>query len=235
MPSVLILHGFTSHPILTMGPLPEVLRAAGYTLAQPTLPGHGTKPEDLIGVRWQDWERVAREAYLSLPEPRGIVSLSMGGLLGAKLAAEYPCAALVALVPALGFVNPAAYLAPYIHWLMPWAGGTASVRDPDQRKQSPNYPRFPTVALAEMVKLQRQIPALLPKIKAPALVAQAAHDSTIPARAVRHYYDLLGSAQKEYRVYDSEHDLLLDTQAEQVATEVRDWLAKTLPGPSSQG
>lgn len=229
MPSVLVLHGFTSHPILTMGPLPEVLRAAGYTLAQPALPGHGTKPEDLIGVKWQDWERVAREAYLSLPEPRGIVSLSMGGLLAAKLAAEYRPVALAALVPALGFINKAAYLAPYIHRLMPWAGGTASVRDAELREKSPNYPRFPTVALAEMVKLQRQIPALLPRVKAPALVMQAAHDSTIPEAAVQRYYELLGSSQKEYRVYDSEHDLLLDTQADRVAADVRDWLAKVMP------
>lgn len=229
MPSVLVLHGFTSHPVLTMGPLPEVLRQAGYALAQPALPGHGTKPEDLRGVKWGDWERVAKEAYLSLSEPKAIVSLSMGGLLAAKLTAEYNPAALVALVPALGFVNRAAYLAPYIHWFMPWAGGTASVRDAEQRKQNPNYPRFPTVALAEMVRLQRQIPALLPKVTAPALVMQAAHDSTIPEVDVRRYYNLLGSRQKEYKVYDSEHDLLLDTQALKVATDIRDWLAKMLP------
>ncbi|MBF6596122.1 MAG: alpha/beta fold hydrolase [Thermaceae bacterium] len=229
MSSVLLLHGFTSHPVLTMGPLPEMLKAAGYTLALPALPGHGTKPEDLKGVKWEDWDSVARQAYLSLPEPRAIVSLSMGGLLAVKLAAEYPAAALVALVPALGFVNKMAYLAPYIHWVMPWAEGTKSVRDAQRREQSPNYPRFPTVALAEMVELQRQIPALLPKVTAPALVMQAAHDSTIPQAEVRRYYALLGSSQKDYRVYDSEHDLLLDTQADQVATDIRDWLIKVLP------
>jgi len=79
MSNILVLHGFTSHPILTMGPLPETLRKAGFNVAQPTLPGHGTQPEDLRGVRWQDWLQTAREAYLALLEPRAVVGLSMGG------------------------------------------------------------------------------------------------------------------------------------------------------------
>lgn len=230
MPNVLLLHGFTSHPVLTMGPLPGVLEAAGFKIAQPALPGHGTKPEDLKGVKWEDWYKVALEAYQSLPEPKAIVGLSMGGLLAAKLAAEQNPAAMVAIVPFLEAVDKKAYLAPYIHWVMPWAKGTNSVRDPERRKNSPNYPNFPTLALVELLKLQRQIPALLPKVKAPTLVMQAAYDSTSSEAGLRRYYALLGSAQKEYRVYQSEHDLLLDTEADQVAADVRDWLLKVLPG-----
>lgn len=229
MSNVLLLHGFTSHPVLTMGSLPQVLKAAGYTIAQPTLPGHGTKPQDLKGVRWEDWYKTALEAYQSLPEPKAVVGLSMGGLLAAKLAAEQKPAALVALVPFLEAVDKKAYLTPYIHWVMPWAQGTNSVRDPERKKNSPNYPNFPTVALVELLKLQRQIPALLPKITAPALVLQAAYDSTSSEAGLRRYYALLGSGQKEYRVYESEHDLLLDSQADKVAADIRDWLMKVLP------
>ncbi|MFN4071746.1 MAG: alpha/beta hydrolase, partial [Thermus caldifontis] len=98
---LLLLHGFTSHPVLTLGPLPQVLREAGFTVVQPALPGHGTRPEDLLRVRWQDWLAVAQEAYQKLPEPRGVVGLSMGALLAAHLAAENPTQALVALAPAL--------------------------------------------------------------------------------------------------------------------------------------
>jgi len=229
MSNVLLLHGFTSHPILTMGPLPEVLKQAGYTIAQPTLPGHGSKPQDLRGVKWEDWYKVALQAYQSLSEPRAIVGLSMGGLLAAKLAAEQKPAALVALVPFLQPVNKTAYLAPYIHWVMPWAKGTNSVQDAERRKNSPNYPNFPTIALVELLKLQGQIPALLPKVTAPALVLQAAYDTTSAEAGLRRYYALLGSPQKEYRVYQSEHDLLLDAEADKVAADICDWLLKVLP------
>ncbi|PZA06698.1 MULTISPECIES: carboxylesterase [unclassified Meiothermus] len=229
MPSVLILHGLSSHPVLTVGPLPQALRQAGYQVAQPTLPGHGTRPEDLQGVRWQDWYRVALEAYRALPSPKAAVGLSMGGLLAAKIAAEEAPQALVAMVPALGFVNKTAYLAPYLSWAIPIAKGTASVRDAERKAKSPNYPWIPTAAVAELVKLQRTVDPLLPKVKAPAFVLQARYDSTIPEVSVRRFYERLGSAQKQYRVYESEHDLLLDSQAEQVAADIREWLREILP------
>jgi len=60
---LLLLHGFTSHPVLTLGPLPERLKEAGFAVSQPPLPGHGTRPEDLLRVRFQDWLLAAEEAY----------------------------------------------------------------------------------------------------------------------------------------------------------------------------
>jgi carboxylesterase len=230
MANVLVLHGFTSHPTLTLGPLAQTLTAAGYTLAQPTLPGHGTKPEDLRGVLWEDWYQTALDAYNTLAEPRAIVGLSMGCLLAGRLAAQQGTAALVAMVPFLEPHNKTAYLAPYVHWFMPWAKGTNSVRKPDMRSQSPNYPHFPTKTLVEVLDLQRQMPGFLPQITAPALVLEAAYDSTSAASGVRRYYELLGSTQKDYRVFaESEHDLLLDTQAQETADTVRDWLLGVFP------
>ena len=156
------------------------------------------------------------EAYRSLPEPRAVVGLSMGGLLAAKLAAEEDPQALVAL-------------APYLAWLMPTYKGTNSVRDPERRKHSPNYPYFPTASFAEMLKLSRLTSPLLPRVKAPALVLQAGYDSTVPEEAIMRYYNLLGSRQKDRRLYqESEHDLLLDVQADAVATDIRDWLLQVM-------
>ncbi|MFD3005950.1 alpha/beta hydrolase [Thermus tengchongensis] len=79
--NLLLLHGFTSHPLLALGPLPEVLRMVAFGVIQPALPGHGTHPEDLPKVRWQDWLKAAQDAYQKLPEPKGVVGLSMGALL----------------------------------------------------------------------------------------------------------------------------------------------------------
>jgi len=112
---------------------------------------------------------------------------------------------------------------------IPIAKGTASVRDAERKAKNPNYPWMPTGAVAELVKLQREVDPLLPKIKAPALVLQARYDSTIPEASVRRYYQRLGSAHKQYKVYDSEHDLLLDSEADKVAADIRDFLQGILP------
>jgi len=228
MSNVLVLHGFTSHPILTMGPLPETLRKAGFKVAQPTLPGHGTRPEDLRGVRWQDWLQTARQAYLALPEPRAVVGLSMGGLLAGWLAAEHKTAALVALAPALGFKNRLAYLAPLLHPIKPWAYSTDPAEEARRRAKSPNYPNFPTSSLVQLIALQRRLPELLPKVTAPAWVLEAAQDDTVPKAAVRRYFDLIGGPHKEYRVYPSQHDMLLDPLAQQISDEITAWLKTRL-------
>uniref|UniRef100_A0A831XH53 Alpha/beta fold hydrolase n=1 Tax=Thermus islandicus TaxID=540988 RepID=A0A831XH53_9DEIN len=220
---LLLLHGFTSHPVLTLGPLPERLKEAGFAVSQPALPGHGTRPEDLLRVRFQDWLLAAEEAYLGLPEPRGVVGLSMGGLLAAHLAARHPTGALVALAPALALKNPLAPLAPYLHWLLPRFPGPPSIEDPELRRRNPNYPYFPTRAVLELLALIRMTPGVLPQVKAPALVVEAGKDRVV--KGVRRYYELLGSPRKDYLAFPSSgHDLLLDRDREAVARAVRDWL-----------
>lgn len=229
MASVLLLHGLSSHPVHTLGPLPGALRRAGYAVAQPALPGHGTRPEDLKGVSWKDWYRVALEAYRALPEPKGVVGLSMGALLAARLAAEEEASFLVALAPALALKNPLAGLAPYLHPLIPKTPPTRSVSDPERRKQSPNYPWIPTSAVAELIRLQKATDPLLPKVKAPALVVQALGDTTVSSKGVRRFYERLGSKRKDLMAYESEHDLLLDPRAEEVARDVTLWIQGVLP------
>ncbi len=231
MASVLVLHGFTSHPVRTMGPLPEVLRAAGFEVAQPALRGHGTRPEDLAGVRYPDWLEDARAAWRGLPAPRAVVGLSMGGLLAAWLAAEEQAFALVALAPALGFRNPLAGLAPYLHWLIPRYRGESSILDPELRKQSPNYPWFPSRAFVELKKLADRTPAVLPRVRAPALVVAAEHDRVVPRAAVERYYRGLGSPSKRLVIQEgSGHDLLLDRRAEEVSKRVAAFLEAARKG-----
>lgn len=223
--NLLLLHGFTSHPVLTLGPLPQVLREAGFQVSQPALPGHGTRPEDLLKVRWQDWLETARAFYQELPEPRGVVGLSMGALLSAHLAAETPTQALVALAPAMALKHPLAPLAPLLAWLIPRFPGPDSIQDPELKKQNPNYPYFPTRALLQLLALMRRTPEVLPKVKANALVIEAGRDKVVDPAGVRGYHALLGSSRKEYLVFpESGHDLLLDRDREAVALAVRDWL-----------
>ncbi len=229
MPSVLVLHGFTSHPVLTMGPLPKALRDAGFEVAQPALRGHGTRPEDLAGVRYQDWLADARAAYRDLAPPRAVVGLSMGGLLAAWLAAEAGAEALVALAPALGFRNPLASLAPYLHWLIPRHAGESSILDPELKKRSPNYPWFPSRAFVELYRLARLTPEKLSRVEASTLVIAAGEDTVVPRAAVRRYFELLGSRDKTFSVLeDSGHDMLLDRHRDEAARRVVAFLQEKL-------
>ena len=92
---VLLVHGFTATPVEVRS-LADRLHAQGHTVAGPLLPGHGTKPEDLNRVRWQDWIDAAEEVYgrLAARSDRVFVGgTSMGAVIALYLASLHPEAA----------------------------------------------------------------------------------------------------------------------------------------------
>ena len=56
---------------------------AGHTVAAPLLPGHGTHPDELNQISWQDWYKAVRQTYLDLQSAIRVwlAGESMGALL----------------------------------------------------------------------------------------------------------------------------------------------------------
>ena len=87
---VLLLHGFIGSP-MDFGELPQRLADAGYRVRAPLLPGHGTRPQDMLKTDAAAWLEAARQAYREISgecEWVGIVGFSMGGMLAIRLAAD---------------------------------------------------------------------------------------------------------------------------------------------------
>src|SRR4030042_3441997 len=79
---VLLLHGWTSPPVELLG-LGKYLNSFGYTVSAPLLRGHGMKPEDLLGVTWQDWLEDAKKSLAELKKYSDKVFVG-GVLVGGK-------------------------------------------------------------------------------------------------------------------------------------------------------
>jgi carboxylesterase len=101
---VLLSHGLTA-TAAEVRPLAHELHEAGYTVAGPLLPGHGTTPADLNRTPWQDWVRATEEIYQQLAarcERIFVGGESMGALAALYLASEHPeAAAVLAYAPAI--------------------------------------------------------------------------------------------------------------------------------------
>ncbi|MBR4986880.1 MAG: alpha/beta fold hydrolase [Proteobacteria bacterium] len=154
---VLLLHGFTSALDAVSGLIPT-LEAMKLPYAMPTLRGHNATPDALIGVRAQDWYDDAYKALEELCQKVDhviVIGLSMGGLVALNLCIQkHPCsdkiAACITWAPALGFVNPLAWLAkPLSLFFKNWKGQD-SFHDPECRKNNHNYKTFPTKAFCEL-------------------------------------------------------------------------------------
>ena len=98
---VLVLHGITSSP-QSVRSLAVRLAEEGHSVELPLLPGHGTKVEDMVPTRFDDWYRAAEAAYTALAArcDRVVVAgLSMGGTLATILAVEHDPAGIVVINP----------------------------------------------------------------------------------------------------------------------------------------
>lgn len=62
---VLLLHGLTA-TTAEVRILARELHDRGYTVMGPLLPGHGTQPEELNKVSWEDWAWTAEASYQHL-------------------------------------------------------------------------------------------------------------------------------------------------------------------------
>lgn len=182
-----LLHGFTGAPA-EMRPLGEELAQRGYRAIGVQLPGHGTTPEALYGVRWEDWADVA-QAHIDWAHESAervvLAGLSMGGLLAAVLVGErkVDVDAAVLLAPAFKVRDPLFALIGVGRFLLPSIpapalprGGLTSI---DGWKRLWHYDRRPTEAIWQLRRLQTRAWHVLEQIAIPTLIVQGRRDLTL--------------------------------------------------------
>ncbi len=89
---VLLVHGWTSVPY-EMRALGKHLHQKGYSVYALLLSGHGTVPEDLEGIRWQQWRDDVLQVYQKLSREYDDIYLggmSIGGSLVLHVAQRFP-------------------------------------------------------------------------------------------------------------------------------------------------
>lgn len=203
----------------------EYLADKGLTVSGVRLAGHGTAPEDLLGVRWQDWAGSVREGWEWLRERCEQVvvgGLSLGGLLALNLAAEEPVAGLILLAPGLVARDWRVHLLPVARFFLKWdepkpGEQGADLTDPEAWDRIWCYERRPVAAGYEVIKLQKRVRRLLPRITCPTLIFQGLRDRSVVPRGAQIIYDTIASERKELVwLENSGHCLTVDSEREAV-------------------
>lgn len=216
----LLIHGFTGAPT-EMRPMGEYLARKGLTVLGVRLAGHGTVPEDLLKVRWEDWAASVREGWEWLRgRCRQVVvgGLSLGGLLALNLAAEEPVAGLILLAPGLLARDWRVRLLPVARFFLTWDEPKpdeqrADLTDPEAWNRIWCYERRPVAAAYEVVKLQRRVRRLLPRITCPTVLFQGVGDRAVVPRGAQVIYESIASARKELVwLRNSGHCLTVDSE-----------------------
>lgn len=230
---VLVLHGFTGVPF-SVRPWGRALHEAGANVVGPVLPGHGTRWEDLAGVRWEQWRDHAAQHVQQLRARHDVVvvcGLSMGGALALHLAATLPVDGVVALNPALSLVSRTARLSPALHRAVPSVPGVGDdISLPGVTEHA--YPRTPVAGVAELGRFMARTRRMLPAVTAPVLVLRSQHDHVVSDASHLHVLRRAGGDVELVRLAESFHVATLDREADVVSSRSVRFLEDLLAGRS---
>lgn len=210
MTRVLCLHGLGGTGA-TMWPIVAACTDADLTTLAPTLPGHGTKPADLIGITWSEWLDAARSWEADV-----IVGQSLGANLAMQLAVERRCRALVCINPVAA--DPDALEG--LEWRKDRGHEWTNVAQSTVGEIA--YDRLPIGALIAMTEGVASID--LSAIEQPVLLVTSIQDDLQDPESADGIADALGGVVQRLRLRKSGHVATLDVERPLLQAAVVDFV-----------
>jgi esterase/lipase len=231
---VVLLHGYMAAP-LEVKNLATYLGRKGYWVYVPRLKGHGTSPEDLAQVTYQDWVNSVDEGYAIIANIcRRVVAggFSTGAALALDLSARVKqVAGVFAVSTPLRLQYFSSHFAPAMDM---WNRLMEKVRLEEAKKEfvennpeNPhiNYLRNPVAGVRELERLMDVVEPELSGINVPALVVQSAEDPVVDPRGSERIFKLIGSQDKQYVLFNFDrHGILLGDGSERVHRAIADFM-----------
>ena len=215
---IIFVHGFTGSPI-SMRPWAEYFLQRGYSISVPLLPGHGTRPEDLNQVKWQQWPTKVEEELqwmLSQGMTVFIFGLSMGGGTTLNISIKHS-SSLAGII----LVNPmihVKFIPPQIAWAISrFQKMRDSVGDDIKRPgvTEHGYDSLPAIGVYQLLKMLSYTRKRLHDVTVPVLLFHSKDDHTLPVSNTEIIMKGVGSiAKQRIELVNSYHVATLDYDQE---------------------
>ncbi len=231
---VVLMHGYMAAPE-EVRELGRYIQRQGYWVYAPRVPGHGTAPEDLAARSYAEWiGAVDAACALMACHCRRVVvgGFSNGAGLALEAASRLPAiCGVFAVSPPLRLQDFSARFVPAVDiWnrLMKRIRTSGAVKEfianePENRHI--NYLRNPIAGIRELERLMDKVEQCLKHVQVPALVVQSAGDPVVDPRGSRRVFDLIGSEDKKYMLFNFDrHGILLGDGAAKVHRVIGNFL-----------
>jgi carboxylesterase len=215
---IIFVHGFTGSP-LGMRPWAEFFHQKGYSISVPLLPGHGTKPEDLNRVKWEQWPAKVEEELdwmHSLGMTVFICGLSMGGGTTLNVCLKHSSS-----IAGIVLVNPMAhvkFVPPHIAWLISRFQKMRDSVGDDIKKPGVTeygYDSLPAVGVYQLIKMLSYNRKRLHDVTTPMMLFHSKDDHTLPVTNTEIIMKGVGSIEKQrIELVNSYHVATLDYDQE---------------------
>lgn len=197
----------------------EFLHSKGYTVRVPLLPGHGTHPEHLNKVKWQEWPAKVEFELSQLKKSCDVVfliGLSMGGGTVLNVAASHneELAGLILVNPMIHVKGVPVELA---FFLSRFQKMRTSVGDDIKRPGVTEwgYDALPTRGIYQLLKMLRITRRNLKNITIPVQLFHSVEDHTLPVTNTEIILSEIGSSNKtRIELVNSYHVATMDYDQE---------------------
>ena len=231
---VMLSHGYMAAP-LEVRKLADFLGRLGFWVYVPRLKGHGTSPEDLAMRSYLDWQSSVDRGYAiisNICERVVAGGFSTGAALALDLADRVDnVAGVFAVAAPLRLRDFSARFAPAVDmWnrLMQKAHQHAAKKEFVENKPENahiNYIRNPISGVVEVDRLMDDLEPRLANIIVPTLVVQSSGDPVVEPSGSRRIFELIGSSEKEYVLFNFErHGILLGEGAQKVHESIGNFI-----------
>jgi len=233
----LLVHGFTATPQEMRG-LGVSLAGQGYSVLGIRLAGHATRMDDMLRVRWTDWQADVEgglQILRSLCDHVVIVGLSLGGALALLQGAAGGVAGVAALSTPFAIpASPRLRLARRLRGIWRFASkGTSDFRDPEASRARVAYPAYPVSAIAEVEATLQAMRRSLPDVHVPVLLMHAHDETFVPPENLSSIEAKLGSTKvTTLLVGGSNHILTCDAQRSLVWANIANFIERCTGGPA---
>lgn len=231
---LLLLHGSGDTP-QSLRYLADRLNAAGYGVHAPLLPGHGRSPHAFASATAAEYHDAARRALADLSASHawiGVVGLSMGGALAAKISIESSGVRVLVLLAPYTIVPRGVRVLRWTSWLWSLVApyvrghGEGSVHDPVARGASRAYGSFSAGALDALVATAAAGYRALPELTMPMLVINSEQDNRIPRALAQQTLGAIKAPVERHWLKGCGHVITVDYCKDAVAELVLAFLAR---------
>lgn len=227
--AVLLLHGFTGHTA-DVRMLGRFLEKKGYTSHAPIYRGHGVPPEDLIKSNPDQWWEDVNSALNHLKElgydEIAVAGLSLGGVLGLKLAYSTQVKGIISMCAPMFFDNETQLTQGFELF--------AKEYKQLERKDAKTIEREVATVMEESTELFSLLKETIEEVKdnvdtiyTPTFVVQARNDMMINTESANYIYDHVEADLKDIKWYEeSGHVITLDKQKDELHEDIYQFLEK---------